>query len=93
MVDHIDENKTNNNITNLRWATRSQNGYNKDMSKTNVSGFKGVTWIKGNQKYVARIKINGKNKHLGCFKTAEDASKVYEEKAKELHGEFYYKNK
>ena len=93
-VDHIDrEQITNNNITNLRWASSSENGYNQCIHKNNMTGFKGVSLHKSSQKYRAFICINGKSKHLGCFKTAEDASKVYEAKAKEYHGEFYYKNK
>ena len=39
------------------------------------------------------ININGKNKNLGRFETVEQASKAYEKKAEEIHGEFYYKNK
>ena len=93
MVDHIDEIKTNNNITNLRWSTDSQNNCNKDKYKNNTSGYKGVSWNKANQKYEAQININGKRAFLGYFQKAEDASKIYEEKAKEIHGKFYYKNK
>lgn len=91
MVDHIDENKMNNNITSLRWATRSQNGYNKGKQKNNMTGFNGVSLHKGSQKYNAQININGKNTHLGLFQTTEDASQAYEAKAKEIHKEFYYK--
>ena len=94
IVDHIDrEQITNNNITNLRWSTNSENGYNQCIHKNNMTGYKGVSWNKGNQKYVAQISINGKKTHLGYFQKPEEASLVYEEKAKEIHKEFYYKNK
>ena len=93
MVDHIDGIKTNNNILNLRWASSSQNAFNQGKPKTNTSGFKGISFDKGRQKYRAQININGKYKHLGYFQTAEDASHAYDEKAKEIHGDFYYKNK
>ncbi len=43
-VDHIDNCKTNNNIENLRWATCSENGQNKNMRKNNTSGMKGALW-------------------------------------------------
>ena len=92
-VDHIDNNPSNNNVKNLRWATSSDNGCNRGRTKNNKSGFKGVSFHKQSKKYQAMININDKNKHLGLFKSAEEASKVYEAKAREIHGEFYYKNK
>ena len=91
MIDHIDENKSNNNVKNLRWATPKDNKYNQGKQINNTTGFKGVNFDK--KKYRAQIRINGKLKHLGYFKTAEEASRAYEEKAKEIHGNFYYKNK
>ena len=93
MVDHIDENKMNNNIINLRWSTGSQNQFNQGKQKNNTTGFKGVCFDKSKQKYVAFININGKHTYLGCFLKAEEASQAYDKKAKEIHGEFYYKNK
>ena len=92
-VDHIDNNPANNNVKNLRWATSSDNSCNRGKQKNNTSGFKGVAFHKPTNKYRAQININGKKKHLGLFKTAENASQVYEAKAKEIHKEFYYKNK
>ena len=93
MIDHIDENKVNNNFKNLRWATRKDNGYNRGKNINNTTGFKGVTYHKPSNKYRAAININGNNKHLGYYETAEEASRYYEDKAKEIHAEFYYKNK
>jgi hypothetical protein len=61
--------------------------------KSNTTGYKGVSFHKRAKKYHAQIRTDGKLKHLGLFKTAEKASKVYEAKAKEIHGQFYYKNK
>ena len=93
VIDHIDENKANNNVKNLRWSTSSDNGCNRGKPTNNTTGFKGVSFYKPSKKYVAQININGKRKHLGLFKTAEEASQVYEAKAREIHGNFYYKNK
>ena len=93
MIDHIDNNPSNNNVKNLRWATCKDNGYNRGKNKNNKSGYKGVSFYKPLKKYQAKIRINNKLKHLGYFKTAEEASKAYEAKAEELHGEFFYKNK
>ena len=92
-VDHIDENKTNDNVNNLRWATDRGNKQNIGITRYNTSGFKGVSYQKLSKKYKATIKIAGKQKHLGYFKTAEDASKAYERKVKVINGEYYYKNK
>ena len=94
MIDHIDNNPSNNNVKNLRWATSKDNLANQGKRENNKSGFKGVSLTnKPTNKYRAQININGKLKHLGYFKTAEEASQVYEAKAREIHGEFYYKNK
>ena len=93
MIDHIDNNPANNNVKNLRWCSQKDNLANQGKQKNNKSGFKGVSFDKHANKYRAMISINGKLKHLGLFETAEEASKVYEAKAKEIHGDFYYKNK
>jgi len=93
MIDHIDENKSNNNVKNLRWATSKENGCNQGKQINNTSGFKGVSFNKHANKYQASININGKIKYLGVFETAEEASQAYEAKAKVIHGDFYYKNK
>ena len=66
---------------------------NRGKQINNKSGYKGISFNKPANKYQATIRINGNLKHLGYFETAEEASKVYEAKAKEIHGNFYYKNK
>ena len=93
MIDHIDVNKSNNNVKNLRWATNQDNQANTGKQINNKSGYKGVCFDKPKNKYKSYIKINGKSKHLGYFETAEEASKAYEAKAKVIHKEFFYKNK
>ena len=84
-VDHIDGNKLNNFIENLRWASTSQNAMNKRKQTRNKSGLKGVSFNKKTQKwtsFICRI-------YLGEYPTAEEASAVYEAKAKEVFGDFY----
>ena len=93
MIDHIDNNPANNNVKNLRWCSQKDNLANQGKRINNKSGFKGVCFYKPLNKYKASININGKKKHLGYFETAEEASQVYEAKAREIHGEFFYKNK
>ena len=90
-VDHIDGNKQNNDLSNLRWATYIENGRNKRIQSNNTSGYTGVTFNKEKRKYVAQIWINCKPKHLGYFHTKEEAAAAYEAAAKEAFGEFYRK--
>ena len=87
-IDHIDRNRSNNKIENLREATPTQNQGNRNLSKTNTSGYRGVGWHKKYSKWVARISINGKLKNLGQFDDKEEARRVYCEAAKAHFGEF-----
>lgn len=77
-IDHIDQDRGNDSWPNLRLVTRSENLKNKGRQKNNRSGFTGVYWHKSSGKYRAHIYIDGKEKHLGLFETAEEASEVYE---------------
>ena len=61
-------------------------------SKVGSSKYKGVTWHKMGKKWVAAIQLNRKQYHLGHFSNEIDAARAYDEKAKELHGEFAYLN-
>jgi hypothetical protein len=92
VIDHIDGDKDNNEISNLRSCTNQQNQMNRVKYENNKSGFKGISWHKPSKKWQAQIKINGRKKHLGVFATAEEASEVYEASAVELFGEFYNTN-
>jgi len=79
IIDHIDCNKSNNSINNLRSGTQSYNNCNIEKARShNITGVLGVSFHKPAQKYQARIGINGKLKHLGLFLTAEEASKAYQ---------------
>lgn len=72
-IDHIDRNPMNNRRSNLREATRSQQGMNRKKQNNNTSGFIGVYWNKREGKWMAALKINGKSKHLGYFSNKHDA--------------------
>ena len=87
-IDHIDGNGLNNDIENLRAATRSQNGRNRGAPKHNTSGFKGVSWHKKSNKWRAVIKFGGKQRHLGYLDTPEAAHEAYKAAATKLHKEF-----
>ena len=83
-VDHIDKNRLNNIVENLRWVSSSENNRNRSMMANNTSNFKGISYHKRQQKYRARIMHEGKYYHLGYFHTAEEAARAYDAKAKEL---------
>lgn len=85
-VDHKNLIRDDNRIDNLRLATDSQNNSNSSLRVDNTSGFKGVGIHQG--KFAANIRINGKQKRLGSYNTAEEASEVYQAAALEVHGEF-----
>ncbi|WP_145577032.1 HNH endonuclease signature motif containing protein [Yersinia alsatica] len=72
-VDHIDHDRDNNRLDNLRLVTRQANQHNRARRADNISGANGVCWDKRNNKWSAKIKYNGKNKHLGHFTDINDA--------------------
>ncbi len=72
-IDHIDHNKTNNRIENLRIVTHSENMKNQIKRKNNTSGKMGVYWKKANKKWASEICIDGKQIHLGLFLKYSDA--------------------
>jgi len=87
-LDHIDGNRANNKISNLREATRSQNSANSRKSIKNTSGFKGVYYRKDTNKWSAYIGKNGKRTILGCFDCPAAAHFAYVVAANKLHGDF-----
>ena len=87
-ADHIDGNGLNNRRSNLRACTNTENQWNTGAKINNTSGFKGVCWRADMGKWVAKIKVNGKMKHIGLFTTPEAAHAAYCTAAAELHGEF-----
>ena len=72
-LDHIDGNKTNNAIKNLREVTVAENSKNRPIQKNNTSGHVGITWDKFTSKWVAQIGIKGKMIRLGRHPNIEDA--------------------
>jgi len=86
-IDHVDRNRTNNDIENLRKATQTQQNQNSSKKKNNKSGYKGVRrHTKG--KWHAYIKINEKQVSLGYYDKREEAANAYNEAAKKYFGEF-----
>jgi len=89
VIDHINLNPIDNRSCNLREASHGQNLRNSPKHKDNTSGFKGVTWEKSSNKWGSKIMFQGKIYRLGLFNCLVKAAKAYDDKAKELFGEFY----
>lgn len=87
-TDHIDGNGLNNQKSNLRICTNSQNQFNKGKSKRNSSGYKGVSWFKPMGKWDVRISAHKRQIHIGYFDSKEEAARAYLEAEKTHHGEF-----
>tara|TARA_R100000951_G_C2641194_1_gene181018 strand:+ start:1363 stop:1812 length:450 start_codon:yes stop_codon:yes gene_type:complete len=73
-VDHIDQNKINNNLNNLRWVNKSMNGFNRPYQKNNKLKIKNISFDKNRNKYVFSKTINGKL-HAKRFNTLDEAIK------------------
>lgn len=87
-IDHIDGNPSNNKIENLREVTHQQNLMNQKSQCGCSSIYKGVCWDKQTNKWIVHIKINGKQKHLGRFKSEINAAKAYNKAAIKFHEEY-----
>jgi len=87
-IDHANGNGLDNRIANLRPATKQLNSANRGLPANNTSGYKGVVWFKRKQKWMARIKVNGKGIHLGYFTDKEEAALAYIKAAEQHFGDF-----
>lgn len=88
-VDHIDQNKANNEWRNLREATNAENQWNKGMTKRNTSGVKGVYWNGKLKRWVAEIRHNNEKHYVGSFVDLEAATSAIAKKRKDLQGAFF----
>lgn len=87
-LDHKNNNQLDDDIENLRLATRIDNVRNRKKTSNNKSGYKGVFIRKDTGAICARIGLHGKSIYLGQFENIEDAHKAYMKAAQELYGEF-----
>jgi HNH endonuclease len=90
-VDHIDGNGLNNYRSNLRVATRSQNSANegpRPHTRKHKSIYKGITWSKKLNKWMAQIRYQGDHIYLGYFEKEEDAARAYDLACKIYFGSF-----
>ena len=77
-IDHIDGDRANNRIDNLREVTNQENSFNQTKAK-------GYTWYKSRNKWMARIMVDGKLIHLKCWNTEQEARQAYLDAKKKYH--------
>lgn len=87
-IDHIDNDRANCRINNLRIANKSTNGYNRKKQANNTSGIKGVIWCKASNKWSVRIGVNKKKIYFGVWDDLEFAELVAQEARAKYHGEY-----
>ena len=85
-IDHIDGDRENNRIDNLRACTLSENQMNRKVNSNSTTGYTGVTFMKNKGRFKATIYRNNKPTYLGLYDTAKEASKAYQ-KAKDNSNE------
>jgi len=90
VIDHIDGNKLNNRIVNLRDVTQVENLYNAVRRSDNTTGYKGVVFSKSRNSYTINLKVNGVRVSHRRFRTAEAANDFIKELRESTLGEFAF---
>lgn len=75
-IDHINGDKSDNRISNLRCVSNAENAKNAKIGSRNKSGVVGVCWIERDARWAAHIQVNGKTKNLGMFQSFTDACRA-----------------
>lgn len=91
-IDHKNHEVWNNRKYNLRICDRRENNRNRSLHKNNSSNITGVYYHSKNNNWIAKININGKNKHLGSFSNKEDAIECRLEAEDKYYKDYSYKN-
>jgi len=87
-VDHINGNRSDNRIENLRASTKVENHYNEKIRSNNKSGVKGVSWHKASQKWQVIVTACKRKISMGLFNDFELAELVAHEARAKFHGKF-----
>jgi hypothetical protein len=87
-IDHVNGDRSDNRLRNLRVATRTQNNANARRRVDDASGFKGVYLCRASGKWIASIRKAGKLTYLGRYQTPEEAHAAYLGAASRVFGEF-----
>ena len=91
-IDHRDNNRANNRRDNLRQASIAQNAWNSKIANNNTSGVTGVHFSKTQQRWVARIMVNGRRIGLGSYIDKQDAINARYDAEQRYYGEWSYRN-
>tara|TARA_R100001143_G_scaffold61969_1_gene64036 strand:+ start:4740 stop:5249 length:510 start_codon:yes stop_codon:yes gene_type:complete len=91
-VDHVNNDRADNRIANLRSVSHSGNNINKVVQSNNKSGHPGVAFDKRTGKWMARITLRGSTKWLGRFETMKEAVKARQNAEFDLIGNFKHDN-
>ena len=87
-IDHINGNRSDNRLCNLREVTHQQNCMNRSKASNNKSGYVGVSWHEVGQKWQVHISIGHKSIYLGLFANPEEAHEAYQKAAQKAYGVF-----
>lgn len=87
-IDHVNGDPSDNNLMNLREATRTENACNRGKQRNNTSGYKGVGFHKASGKWRSYIVTSDGQMELGLFRSPEEAHCAYMQAANEYHREF-----
>lgn len=87
-IDHINRDRGDNRISNLRKASRSENCWNMNKKKNSGIALKGAYFEEKSGRWMSKICVYGHQKHIGRFDSQEEAHAAYCEAAKKYHGEF-----
>lgn len=77
-LDHIDGDKRNNRIENLRVCNKNENLQNRNKNYNSSSKYKGVSYITRKDRWLSSVEVNKKSYYIGTFKTQEEAAKAYD---------------
>ena len=86
LIDHLNGNKSDNEICNLRDATYQENSFNR--IGTSKSGIKGVYWLESRKKWIAQLRIEGKTYQIGRYKDINEAKTAVMNLRNKKHGDF-----
>lgn len=84
-IDHINRDKTDDRITNLRLASEAENSQNRK-SKGNKTGVKGVQFSRN--RYIASVTVRGEYHYVGCYAVLREAELAVKQKREQLHEKF-----